>query len=127
MAIELGGVVLNPGMVWSDRYSYSPVTQNVNRTLGGVIRVTSLQLKKGRPITLEAIQDQGWLTRTVVDQVKALADVAGATYSLTVGPESFIVMFRHEDGPAVEFLPLIPRGEPLDDDYFVGTLKLITV
>lgn len=127
MSITLESVTLTTGLVWADRESYSPVAQTAQRTLGGVAVITSAQLSEGTPITLSSLQDQGWVLKTQLDAIKALADVAGGVYSLTIGSDTYQVMFRHEDPPAVEFGPLIPRTIPLDDDWFIGTIKLLTV
>lgn len=127
MAIVLGGVTLSPNMMWTDRYQHSPVVQDTRITLGGTLVVHSNVLSSGRPITLEALSDQGWLTKAQVEAVQLIADVSGATYTLTIGSESYNVMFRHHEGDAVSMTPLITRATPLDGDYFVGTIKLMTV
>jgi hypothetical protein len=131
MATTLGGVTLPPHIVWEDKYKWSPVLQEVKTTLGGRPVVFAASLLAGRRITLVAYSDQGWLTKAQVDSVRALAAVAGAQYAFSIGEgatlESYTVVFRHEEPPAVEFDPLIPRGVPLDGDYFVGRIKLLVV
>lgn len=127
MAIVLDGYALSPHMLWTDRHSYNQVEQTSLRTLGGRLKVFSHGLVKGRPITLEAVIDQGWLTLLQVKAVEARASVPGAVYSLVVGDESFNVMFRHTDGLPFEAAPLISRIEEADSDYYTCTLKLITV
>lgn len=125
--ISLGGVQLPSNLIWEDRYGWSPVTQSVKMTLGGRPIVYSAQLQAGRRITLSSSQDMGWVTKEQVDSLMQLADVAGAQYSLTIGSATFDVVFRHEDPPAVEASPLIPRGDPVAGDYFLCRIKLLTV
>jgi len=36
-------------------------------------------------------------------------------------------MFRHHDPPAFEAKPLIARPNPSADDFYLATLKLMTV
>jgi len=130
MSIILGGVTLNSELLWTDRWNFSPVAQEVNRTIGGNVVTFSATLSQGQPITLIANERRGWFTKTMVDAVKALADVAGATYSFQFDTEIFTVQFRHEDDPAVEFEAFVPRGgdEPHDPtDNFAGTVRLLTV
>lgn len=133
MAITLGGVTLPPGMIWSDQFKQNPISQTNKRTLGGTLVVYERSLTAGRPITLEAQVDQGWLTRKQLDQVIVLALAVGQTYTLVIGLETFTVIFLHEDEPAVEFEPLVFRLNSLDTqmspdgDYFTGLIKLITV
>jgi len=127
MAISLGGTTLNPNMVWTDRMNYSPVVQDVQVTLGGTPIVYAQSKEGGQPITLTAYADQGWLTKSMVDAVQTYAQQAGLVLALVIGSESFDVMFRHHEPPAVNFQPLIPRAVPLPEDYFVGEIKLMTI
>jgi hypothetical protein len=123
----LGGVTLNPGMSWQERYSAQSVAQSVRRTLGGVPVVFSGPLSKGEPITLVAAGRRGWLRKTVVAQVLVLAAEAGAVYTLHFNGTEQSVIFRHNEPPAAEFTPVTPRTQDLDADYFRGTIKLMTV
>lgn len=131
MATILGGVTLPPNMVWEDRYKWAPVRQEVRTTLGGRPVVFSGSLTAGRRITLVAYSDQGWLTKAQVDAINLLAAVAGAEYAFSIGEglaqENYTVVFRHDEPPAVEFDPVIPRAVPVDGDYFVGRIKLWSV
>lgn len=133
MAIVLGGVTLNSQIVWVDQFKTTPINQVAKRTLGGQLVVYQQNLTEGREITLEAISDQGWLTRTQVDQVTALSEVIGATYTLVIGEEVQTVIFRHTDGLAVEFTPLVFRVNSFDTemsedgDFFTGFIRLLSV
>ena len=127
MAITINGYSLSPHMLWTDRHKHTSVIQSNLRTLGGRLKVFSHGVEKGRPITLEAIQDQGWLTLDQVTYVEELASTPGATYSLEVGGDSFTVMFRYSDGLPVEFTPLISRIEEESADFYTGVIRLMTV
>jgi len=125
--IQLGATVLNPNLTWPDRDNFSSVVQTRARTLGGSQVFWAQEVSAGRPISLVAINDQGWFTKEQKDAVVAMAQVAGAVYTLIIGAESFSVMFDHEQGNAIEFQPLITRAVDLTGDYFWGQIKLITV
>lgn len=127
MAIILNGVTLSGSLQWTDRRAYSPVAQEVRTTLGGNPVIYSQALQGNRPITLEATEDTGWLTHVAVEAILAMARAPGAVYTLNFHGESFNVMFAHHEGPAVSLLPLKPRAVPEPDDYYIGTIKLITV
>lgn len=127
MAIVLGGVTLSQHMIWEDEDSYSGVASSFQRTLAGNIVVRDQTLNLGRPITLIAQQDQGWLTKTQVDAIRALANVAGAEYSLVIESQSFQVKFRHHEDPAFIADALIKRNNPSPNDYYTCTIKLMTV
>lgn len=127
MAIQLDSIVLNPNLVWSDRDSWSPVQQTAKRTLGGKMVLNAASLDKGRPITLTSLDDQGWVKWSEVQALKLLADQAGAVFNLTLGSDTFNVVFRHHEPPALEVTPFIQRVVPEVGDYFLVSIKLITV
>lgn len=112
---------------WPDRFTYSPVGQTHQRTLGGQLVTFEASLVAGRNITLQATQDQGWLTKKQVDDLKAIADTVGNTYSFVYDVDTFTVIFDHSNGPAVDFSLLVPRPNVEDTDYMSGTIKLLTV
>lgn len=128
MSITLNGVALSSSMLWTDRHAYSPVAQTVQPTLGGGIIVYSQSLTgAGQAVTLEALEDTGWITKAMLDQIKDMAAVAGAVYTLNFHGEVMSVMFRHDEAPAVDFKPLTPKSVPEQTDYYIGTLKLFKV
>lgn len=125
--ISLNGIVLNHSMQWLERYQSAKVGQETRRTLAGRIAVLSAPQIEGRYITLQATEESGWLTKSVVDSLIALADVPGAVYPLIFDTETYAVMFRHNDAPAVDMVPLIYRHAAQGTDYLIGQIKLITV
>lgn len=125
--LTLGGVDLNASMIWTDREQTQGVAQTTDRTLGGALIVYSQALSLGGDITLVAGEDSGWLTKFQVDEIKGLAAIAGATYTLDIDTSTFDVIFRHHEAPAVDFTPLISRLNPGIDDYYIGTIKLTKV
>ena len=126
--IVLNGVVLNPNMVWVDRYHSQMVEQSFRRTLGGSPVVYSASVPLGTNITLEATEDYGWLEKlSQVDPLVAIADVAGGIYPFIFNGVSYSVMFRHHEAPALELTPLVPRVAHATGDYFIGQIKLMTV
>ncbi len=125
--ISLGGVTLSPSMQWTDKHAFQPVAQSVRRTLGGGVLVYAQELFKGRPITLEAQADTGWITKAMLDQLEVMAATPGGVFSLNVHGFVADVIFRHNEAPALEFAPLQPRAVPLATDFYLGTLKLLTI
>lgn len=125
-AIILGGVTLNKSMVWLERQASNKVAQSVRYTIGGRAVVFSNGIVNGHQITLQATEEYGWLTKTQVDAIMALAAVPGAVYTLTFGSEVYSVMFRHEEPPAVSMEAFVPRIGHDSGDYFFGTIKLLS-
>ena len=134
VTLNLGGTDLNPSMVWTDRYTWQDVTQTTTRTLSGQ-HVTFVQgTAKGRPITLVANEETGWLTLSQVNALQVLANVAGAVYTLQVDADTFQVQLRHEDPPGFEAAQLVDGLVPTDGTfgdnsitYFTATIKLTEV
>ena len=127
MSIILNGVTLSGSMQWVEKHQWSPVAQSTQYTLGGGLVVYTQELLAGRPVTLEAREDTGWITKLMLDQIEAMAAAPGGVYTLDVHGYTANVVFRHDEAPAVDFTPLQPRAIPLDTDYFIGRLKLLTV
>jgi hypothetical protein len=125
--IRLDTVVLPDGLVWTDEFAAQAVAQTVRRTLDGSVVVFYGQHSGGLPITLESEPDAGWLTRTQVEALKLLADSPGGIYSLELRGQTFQVMFRHQEPPAFEAKPLFNLANPQPGDFYLATLKLMTV
>lgn len=125
--IKLDALELNNSMVWLERYSPTDTLASERRTLGGRLIRYSFKQSKGEPITLEATQDYGWLTKAQAVQLIAMAADPLAIYTLTFNAQEISVAFRHSQSPAVALQPLIPRTQDGDEDYFIGQLKFITV
>jgi len=125
--ITLDGITLPAGLLWSDEFAATRVAQNVRRTLDGSMVVFFGAQHQGLPITLASLPDQGWLTRSQVISLKLRADSPGGVYLLTLRGQNYSVMFRHHEAPAFEATPLVPLANPGAGDFYLATLKLMTV
>lgn len=130
MAITLGGITFDNTsqcLVWIDEFKVSKVAQTNERTLGGQFVSYELGLVEGFDITLEAQTETGWLTKSQVEALTALADQVSATFALDFEGQLFTVQFRHDEPPAVDFTPIIFRSNSEPGDFFTGVIKLRTV
>lgn len=123
--IKISNLILPPEMIWSDKLKHAPVYQGSAVTLGGRTIIQATGAVNGKPITLTATQTQGWLTKSQVDSVLALANSPGMIYTFEYHGSIANVMFRHHEPPAVEMEPFVDGEHP--SDYHFGTIKLITV
>lgn len=125
MSILLNGITLSPDLLWTDEFSPS-VAQTSKRTLdgGSVLFAQSMQ---GRTITLESTSNSGWITRTAVLQLQALASTPSGQWTLNLHGTFYTVAFRHHEPPAFEASPLIPYSNPDADSVYLVKLKLMTV
>jgi hypothetical protein len=125
--ITLDGISLPKDMLWTDEWGASKVAQTVRRTLDGGLVVFYGERRAGLPITLQSQPDAGWLTRAQVEAIALRAESPGGIYSLTLRGETRQVMFRHQDEPAFDAEPLIPLADPQPGDFYLATIKLMTV
>jgi hypothetical protein len=125
--ITLDGIALPAGLLWSDEFAVARVTQTVRRTLDGSVVVFYGELRAGLPITLESEPDAGWLTRAQIEALALRAASPGGVYTLVLRGQTWTVMFRHQDAPAFEAKPLVSVANPQAGDFYLATLKLMTV
>lgn len=127
-AIKLGSVDLNNSLQWTNRYAETLVAGNRKRTLAGGLVIFTQDLTRGRIITLTATVDTGWFTFGMVTQMQLLAASSGSSYVFEYHSEFYNVRFDYENTP-VEFQPLVPKNAGYDNltDYFIGTMRLVTV
>ena len=123
MSISLDALPLPTSLTWSDRDDWQPVAQSARQTLDGGLAVFHRPLTAGRPITLISTESSGWVNRQTLDELQALASVPGNLHVLTLGDQSFTVLWRHDDPPALAAEPLVARLEPEATDWFRVTLK----
>lgn len=125
MAITLATLTLPEDLLWQDEFLHDAVAQNTTRTEGGALIVEESAITAGRPITLVGGADAGWMTRSDLIALRALADAAATTRLLTLNDgRTFNVMFAR---PAIEAEPIIAFNFPVAADFYAVTLKLFTV
>lgn len=119
----LDDLILPEQILWTDRWDWQPVSQNVIRTLNGGQAIFTAPLAGGRPITLEARDGVAWFDRAQVDALQLKAALSGAVFQFQWLEESWEVMFRHHEPPAFSAAPLWPGNEEL----FTGIIRLMVV
>lgn len=124
---SLDGVPLPDGLVWTDEFANATVAQSVKRALDGSLVVFYGGIQSGLPITLASEPDAGWMRRDLVEALQVRASSPGGIYTLQLRGQVFQVMFRHHDVPAFDAKPLVSLATPAPGDYYLATLKLMTV
>jgi hypothetical protein len=121
-------LTLSPDLQWADENNWHPVEQIVERTLTGALIVSAAARLKGRPITLQpADEGSGWMTKSTVESLRNLAAVPGKTMTLTLSGAARTVMFRHEEGSAVEATPVVFYSDQTSTDYFLVVLRFMEI
>lgn len=122
MSHQLGDLTLPDGILWTDQTAWSPVHYVANSTLSGRIVLFSRSQLHGRPITLVADSETCWLSPSQVNTLMIMAAQPGATYLLTWGGETYTVVFRHHDPPAIALHPISPNAP-----HFIGEIRLMEI
>lgn len=126
--IVLGGVPLPDDLSFEPTaYSWAGVASSVDRSLGGNLLVWESEIQNGQPIDLIAMENRGWISKNIADQLLGLASVIGGTYTLNYRGQEYNVRFRLQDFPCLELYPIITRKEFDSDAIFYGKIKLETV
>lgn len=121
-------VNLNPDLYWSDEFTWHPVEQTVERTITGALIVSVATLQGGRPVTLEPEDDSsGWMTHSIVEQLRNWAAVPGKQLTLTLRGTSRSVIFRHHEGGAFDAEPVVHFSDVDSADYYRCTIRLMEV
>lgn len=122
----LNGIELPRGMLWVDEFNWSAVQKTVERGITGAQIIDAATRLEGRPITLQAVEDQGWIRRATLLSVRDMADEPDGQYLLRLADgREFSVQFAADDPIAAQ---PVKRPELPPDDYpYVATLRLITV
>ncbi len=125
-------LALDPDLYWADEFAWSPVEQAVEYSLTGALIVDHGLRLAGRPITLDAPDDNAaWMSRAVLTQLQTWeADPALASMTLDLRGTTFSVIFRRHDGAPVEARPVTFVADPLPGgfgDWYLTTLRFMVI
>lgn len=121
-------VTIHADTYWSDEFAWFPVEQSAQRTITGSLIVSVAEAIAGRPITLQAIDEQSaWATLADVAQLRNWASVAGLELQLTLRGSTRAVIFRHHEGVAFEATPIVHFSDVDNDDFYRIVLRLMEI
>lgn len=123
----LGQLPLPAGMLWVDEFGWRPVEATREYSVTGAQIIDVAEREGGRPITLQATEDHGWMTRENLLALQELAADADGTFTLTLADgRAFEVMFAPDTDP-VTARPLARPEIPSASWPYITTLRLIEV
>ncbi len=126
MPITFNEIALPDDLQWIDEFAWTPIQQKIDRALSGKQMIQEGVRIAGRTITLNSADDRAWMDRATVKALFATLNQAGnSTLTLNDG-RSFSVRWDHSAG-AIEAKNLFEISDPDDVDFYVATLKFITV
>lgn len=117
--------VLPDDLEWTDEFSFTSITQDINRTIGGSLIISEGVLVKGKPITLVGGVNV-WVKRSLVKQLYSMINLAGKTYVLTLPDLSTVNVIFDQDEPMVAE-PVFRQTIQTDDNEYTLKLKFIEV
>jgi len=120
---------LSERLLWTDEFSWSPTAAETRFGTTGALMVHVGQRQAGRPITLDGVESEAWLTRAVVAQLNAWAAQPGARFLLCLRGVDRTVLFDHARAPAFAAQPVIKLqdGEELTTDFYRPTFNFIEI
>ena len=127
MAITLDAINLPADLEWIDEYTWSPVKNKSDISLAGKLIIQEAAQLKGREITLQGGTEASWVTRAIVDALKAKADTADNQMTLSYHGRNFTVAFNRANGNPIDSRLIQRKADPQSDDFYSLTLKLMEV
>ena len=130
--ITTGAIIeLDDELYPSDEHEWSPLVSSTKYALDGTMIVEQSIRQAGKPYTMQAPSDMGFLTRSTVNALKAERDKLGATFWLDYRADGQVkrvkVIFDTTGDDAVTAKPVKEFISPSLDVLFIVTLKLLEI
>lgn len=129
ITLAVGGTTVNlpDDLRWANEFEWNAVEQSSKRTVTGALVVSTAVRLIGRPITLAPVaDDSAWTPRSVLEQCRTWAEVAGQQMVLTILGVSRTVIFDHAAG-ALSVNPIAHYNTTDATDWFRVTYKFLEV
>ena len=122
----LGTLQLPRGMVWADEHDWVPVQKSMEYSTTGALLIDVGVRQAGRPITLEAEDDAGWITRQAIQDLRALAADPEAELELVLADGRIFSVHFAADNP-IQARPVGRPELPTNTHPYVATVRLIQI
>jgi len=128
MSFNLDSITLPAGLVWADKYDWTPVSQSVDISLTGTLVIQEAAQLAGRPITLVGGDRFCWAPRSVIDALYATLQTAGVTMTLDLGDDGSHQVVWRRDAQPLEVAPVVPCSDLVDDSmYVINAMRFLKV
>jgi len=128
ITLTAGGISITfpSGTNWTDQHAWQPVEQSMDRGLDGALIVQAMAIPSGRPITLAGVENgAGAMPLSDLQQLEAWAAIPLQQMTLAILGQTYTVMWRHQEKPALESSQLLFVDNPDADDLYQVTAKLM--
>jgi hypothetical protein len=113
-------------LLWTDEFTWRRIQQSREYTSTGALVIEDWVKQTGRPITLQGGVDYAWCQRADLQTLNAWAGQGGLVLTLNLRGVDYQVAWDHESG-ALQAEPVVPYSDPLPDDPYSLTIKLMEV
>lgn len=126
-AVGYATVTLPDDLFWSDEFAWSPVASSLEYSTTGAALIDVGTKLSGRPMTLAAEENTCWTTRSTVDALKVMADVAGLEITLTIYTKTYTVIFAPGEKPFDAEPVWQEMPVAIEDKYELQAVRFITI
>jgi hypothetical protein len=131
-------VMLSDDMVWTNEFDgWSPVVQSIQYAVNGALLVQESAMLAGRLITIAGDATSGWMLRSEVLKLQALAALLDTTHPLVFNGTTYQVRFPRGAAPSgtisqpsvVPYTakPVVGYSDPDVTDPYIVTINLFQV
>jgi hypothetical protein len=126
---SLDSVQIPRGMRWVDEFGdWAQVERAHAYGLTGALLIDVAERQAGRPITLQASNDQGWISRSTLQSLRAMAEAGSDTDHTLTHADGRVFTVRFAPGGApVTATPVGSPEVPAGSNQYVATVRLVEV
>jgi len=119
---------LTDRLQWTDEYDWSPVEQATEYSTTGALLVDVAVKTAGRPITLDGVEAQAWISRALCDTLQAWAALPGITLTLTLrGVARPVIFDQAKKGFTAQPLWKLLDGEEAPEQIYLPTFRFLEI
>ena len=118
MINKLDTIKLPGSLVIENEFIFTGVRSSVEMSLGGIPIIWEDDVQ-GRTFDLISGElDGDQMSKKDLEDLKDLAGVVDATYTLRFNGTKYTVRFRNEDSPAITAVPIVPRAKKGQYEFY---------
>ena len=114
MNITLDGITLPGDLVWEDRFSWSKQRHRETRGLTGSVIIEKTAVTGGRHISLKGGVNYAWMSKALMDQLKAKETATPADMILHIDGTDYTVRWR-QDPVGMNATPTVPNSSKFNN------------
>lgn len=122
---EYDELTLPSELIWEDEFIWNNVKSASFYSITGDFIIQNNVAEAGRPITLSG--ENAVIKRNNLRILQGWANTLGHKMVLTLHDRTFDVIFRHWDGAIDQSTPFSGYSNPTDDNYYLLTVRLVTI